>query len=354
MDAGEAGAAADVSTLTNSPGVEGLRRHGGRLGEAAARWPKAPRPWIDLSTGVNPWPYPAARATRSARARLPDPFQLLRLEAEAAAAFGAPAERVCATAGGEGALRLLPLLIKSEVVTVVSPTYASHSEAWSLAGARLRQVCVAEALGPADEVGGVWVLVNPNNPDGAVVAARDVLALADRLQSAGGWLVVDESFAEVAPACSVAARAGGRLVVLRSFGKFYGLAGLRLGFVLGEPALLAQLRVRQGDWPVSADALAAGLAAYADTAWAVRMRRRLAREMQRLDAALRGAGYELVGGTDLFRLVRAADAAQRFEALGRRGVLVRPFATAPDQLRFGLPPQWAWRRLQAALSEGGR
>ena len=123
--------------------------------------------------------------------------------------------------------------------------------------------------------------------------------------------------------------------MVRSFGKFYGLAGLRLGFVVGDPALLARLRARHGDWPVSADAIAAGLRAYLDARWASRTRRRLTRNAMRLDELLGRAGCEVLGGTPLFRLARTADASQRFERLARRGVLVRPFAHAsrPAPLR---------------------
>jgi len=139
-------------------------------------------------------------------------------------------------------------------------------------------------------------------------------------------------------------------VVLRSFGKFYGLAGLRLGFVIGSPAVAARVRVLIGDWPVSVDALAAGLAAYADRAWAERMRGQLAAAARRLDGLLTRHGFEVLGGTSLFRLVRAADAPPRFERLAAAGILTRPFQHDSSLLRFGLPgsPE-AWRRLSEAL-----
>lgn len=316
-------------------------QHGGRLDAAMQAWPDAPGPWIDLSTGINPRPYPAPRASRAARSRLPFGTEIAALEAVAAAAFGLD-EPACvlATAGAEVGLRLLPQALGRRVVHIVGPTYSGHAAAWLLADARLVDV--------EDEAGAV-VVVNPNNPDGHVHRRDELLTLADRLAARGGWLIVDESFADAVDEPSIATAGYPRIVALRSFGKFYGLAGMRLGFVLGDPALIGRLRAWQGDWPVSADAIAAGLAAYADPAWTLRTRARLTREAGRLDKALRGAGFDVVEGTSLFRLAKADDVGARFEALCSRGILTRPFDDDPTRLRFGLPPSWAWRRVEAAL-----
>lgn len=316
--------------------MDDFQRHGGRLEAAARRWPDAPRPWIDLSTGVNPLPFPAPRASRAERAGLPDPQRLAQLEAAAAAAFGADPERVAAVAGVEAAIRLLPMVLGARSAAIAEPTYASHADAWMQAGAELR------AWGAAAEAD---VVVNPNNPDGRTTSPTELLTRLD----AGGWLVVDESFGDLAPELSVAATKHPKLVVLRSFGKFYGLAGLRLGFVVAAAPVIARLRALLGDWPVCADAIAAGLAAYADAAWAARARIRVAREAARLDRALERANFTIVGGTSLFRLAQAPDASDRFDALGRAGVLTRPFADRPTWLRFGLPSAPARGRVLTAL-----
>jgi cobalamin biosynthetic protein CobC len=321
--------------------MDGFTSHGGQLQAAMRAWPGASGPWIDLSTGINPKPYPAPRASLGARARLPFAEEIADLEAVAARAFGLGGpDRIVATAGAEAALRLLPELLEARTAVIVGPTYASHADAWSRAGARL--------AADEDEAGAV-ILVNPNNPDGAVRAPAALLALADRLAARDGWLVVDESFADVAPGPSLAAAGHPRIVVLRSFGKFFGLAGLRLGFIAGPADLVRRVRGRQGDWPVGADALAAGRAAYADADWISRTRRRLARDAARLDHALLAAGFRIVGGTLLFRLTASDDAGRRFEALCARGVLTRPFADQPDWLRFGLPHPSMWRRVEDAL-----
>jgi cobalamin biosynthetic protein CobC len=333
----------------------GFAHHGGRLGAARALYSQAPQPWIDLSTGINPKSYPAPRARGLTLNRLPDVGELSRLEAVAAAAFGVgDPQRVVATGGTEPALRLLPYVLDQKLALVAGPTYGSHSDAWARAGVPARVLTDSELEGSiADQT--ALVIVNPNNPDGRVVARDRLRHLHGVVAARGGVLVVDEAFAEVTPEASVADIAGTseaqRLVVLRSFGKFYGLAGLRLGFVVGAPDVVARVRAVIGDWPVSVDALAAGLAAYADRAWADRMRVQLARAARRLDGMLGQFGFQVVGGTSLYRLVRAADVPARFERLAAAGILTRPFQHDASLLRFGLPGAAdAWRRLNDALA----
>lgn len=318
-----------------------FRRHGGRLATARAAFPDAPEPWLDLSTGISPFPWPTGRAPRGDLRRLPAPEALAELEAVAGRAFGSPPQRVVALAGADAALRLLPLLTGAPTVAIGSPTYSGHAEAWRAAGAEVAEVPLAR-LGRTEAKAAV--IVHPNNPDGAICEAA---TLADGRR----WLIVDESFIETMPALSLAGLDLPRTIVLRSFGKFYGLPGLRLGFLIAEPEVALRARRLTGDWPVSAQALAIGAAAYADQAFAARARARLARAAARLDSLLTPHGFQVVGGTSLFRLTRSPDAARRFEILARQGVLTRPFDHDPALLRFGLPAPGQWKRLAAALAQ---
>lgn len=318
-----------------------LLGHGGRLGAARAAWPDAPTPWLDLSTGINPRPYPAPNLAPETWSRLPDPESLRALETVAAGTFGVedPA-RVVAAAGSEALIRLLPRLLAARRVAISARTYGGHAEAWRAAG--------AEIVDPGDRSADLRVLVNPDNPTGRALPPDQMVEMTDKP------LLVDEAFVEVDPTLSVAPLAGApgheRLIVLRSFGKFHGLAGARLGFLVAEPDLTARVRQALGDWPVSGPAIAAGLAAYADAAWAVQTRQRLIEDTVQLDRLLRGAGFEIAGGTPLFRLARAPDAPRRFEALARAGILTRPFAWDETLIRFGLPgPEPDWLRLADAL-----
>jgi cobalamin biosynthetic protein CobC len=199
------------------------------------------------------------------------------------------------------------------------------------------------------------VVVNPNNPDGRIVGRDALLALADTL--APGLLVVDEAFMDVGPSDASLASEVARpnLVVLRSFGKFFGLAGLRLGFALAPPEIAGRLAAALGPWAVSGPALAIGAAALADAAWIAATRMRLAAASRRLDDLLAVAALEAVGGTALFRLVRTPVADALFEHLGAAGIFVRRFAGEPTWLRFGLPgDEPAWQRLAAALRDAPR
>jgi cobalamin biosynthetic protein CobC len=243
--------------------------------------------------------------------------------------------------------------VNLQAAVIIGPTYGSHADAWTRSGALTQTIDRDEMHSHAERAVCVTI-VNPNNPDGHIVARPQLLALDDSLSRHGGMLIVDEAFADVAPEVSVAGAAGSaaapRLVVLRSFGKFFGLAGLRLGFVVAAEPIAAAIRGLVGEWPVSSDALAAGLAAYADRRWAERERATLRKSAQRLDELLVRSGFEVAGGTSLFRLARASDARERFARLLAAGILVRPFDFDPRLLRVGLPRgREQWRRLAAAL-----
>lgn len=316
-----------------------LPRHGGDLRAAARLWGNPAEGWLDLSTGINPWPYPLPAVAAEAWTRLPGAAEDERLRQAAAHRFGCRPDQVLAAPGTSALIAALPRLVPQGQVAVVSPTYAEHAAGWRAAGHTVAEVPSLAAAEGADVV----VAVNPNNPDGRVLAAADLRARDETL------VVVDEAFADAAPENSVAGHLRPGLVVLRSFGKFYGLAGLRLGFALAEPELLGQLAARLGPWPVSGVALAVGAQALADDAWAAATRAHLASMAARLDGVLSRAGCAIIGGTSLFRLAGHDDVAL-YDRLGRAGILVRAFAGRPGLLRFGLPPDEAGlARLQHAL-----
>ena len=348
---------------THDNAVAGFEHHGGRLCVARALYPQVSAPWIDLSTGINPTAYPAPYASRQVRGRLPETDALRELESTAAKAFGVSHQAGIAAVGGtESAVRLLPHVLAVSKALVVEPTYASHASAWRHANVASGSVALNMTLGEladgADQphqldAATALTLVNPNNPDGRIVDRATLQNLHDRVARSGGVLIVDEAFADVDPASSVADLAGTdrapRLIVLRSFGKFFGLAGLRLGFVIAAPPIVQSLRDLLGDWPVSVDAIAAGLHAYADASWMTRTREQLRKQSQRMDGVLTSAGFQVIGGTSLFRLASAPDAKQRFSRLLSQGVLSRPFAYDATLLRFGLPSRGEWSRLEAVM-----
>ncbi|TCH98408.1 threonine-phosphate decarboxylase [Roseococcus sp. SYP-B2431] len=310
--------------------------HGGNLTEARLRFPEARGPWLDLSTGISPFPYPLPDFPAEAFTRLPEPADLLRLQALAARRYGArdPA-LVVAAPGTQILLPLIAKLLPPGRARVLGPTYAEHARAAALAGH-----AVVED-GPSD----LLTVVNPNNPDGRFRTRRELL----EARPPQGLLVVDEAFMEAAPRDeSLAGKVEEGVIVLRSFGKFHGLAGLRLGFAIAPAPLAEKLRDALGPWAVSGPALLVGLVALADEAWAAASRRRLAGAAAALDAVLAVGGCRVLGGTSLFRLAEVPPGT--YERLGRAGILVRRFDHWPDRIRFGLPDAAALRRLAEALA----
>jgi cobalamin biosynthetic protein CobC len=310
--------------------------HGGSLSRAERLFPDAPRPWLDLSTGINPHSYPFGDIDAAAFTRLPEDSRLQALLETAARAYRAPSSRnIVAAPGTQILLPLITMLVRRGRAAILSPTYAEHYRAAVMAGHETVEVTDPEGLWRAD----LAVVVNPNNPDGRIVTRPSLLAIAGELRTRSGLLVADEAFMEVGPADEslVPDVAQGGIVVLRSFGKFFGLAGVRLGFAIGPENLVAEIRSRLGPWAVPGPAIELGIAGLADLPWQRAMRQRLADDAARLDGLLREAGLAVAGGTSLYRLVRTREAQALFRALGEAGILVRRFERDEHALRFGIP-----------------
>jgi cobalamin biosynthesis protein CobC len=330
--------------------AEDVAPHGGDLGVARLLFAGAPEPFVDLSTGINPRRYPLARFSVGGFARLPEREALGVLAAAAAKAYGAAsAEHVVVAPGSQILLPLAASLVTPGRAIVAVPTYPGLARAAALAGHDVTSTDRIERCGDAK----LMMVANPNNPDGRRFTRAALLKLADDLRRQGGVLVVDEAFMDVEPpGTSLAADlACGNVVVLRSFGKFFGLPGLRLGFALTAPPLARRLAAVLGPWPVPGPALALGAKAMADTVWIKRTRKILAKAATSLDAILATAGLDVVGGTDLFRLVQTEAAPALFRHLGRAGIYVRAFPDNRTWLRFGLPGNARAReRLKNALA----
>lgn len=336
--------------------------HGGDLGEAERLFPGAPQPWLDLSTGINPLPYPVGPIPAEAWRRLPSPAATARLERAAAAAYGvSDAETVVAAPGTQSLISLLPRVLSlppTKGVAVLGPTYAEHLAAWRLAGQPVA-VCSSATLPrlALDPGIGIVVVVNPNNPDGRILSAAALREAAAGLAQRGGWLVVDEAFADLEEPFgfeSLAPARPPRTIVLRSFGKSYGLAGLRVGAAVSDADVAARIRTGLGPWAVSGPALAIASDAFADRAWLAEASAARRADASRLAAFLAPFG-RVIGGLCLFRLLESADAEHLFRHLGRAGIWVRRFAERPDRLRFGLPgcPR-DWDRLAETLASARR
>jgi cobalamin biosynthetic protein CobC len=336
--------------VATGQGPGGPIAHGGNLSRARALFPHAPEPWIDLSTGISPYSYPHLPIPGNAFARLPELSLALRLKEIAAEAYNAPS--AACVAAGPGTQILLPIIAAlfggspAGKACVLSPTYAEHARAARLAGFDVTETADLERL--AD--GQLAVVVNPNNPTGRTVSKGDLLALASAMQEKGGLLIVDEAFMDVSDATSVAACVDrGGLLVLRSFGKFYGMAGLRLGFAMAHPDIAGKIEARLGPWAVSGPALHVAAEALADRDWQKSTREKLASDAARLDRLIAHAGISVFGGTSLFRFIRDRRAQDLFRHLGEDGIIARRFEERPDDLRIGLPGPADWQRVEQSL-----
>ncbi len=348
--------------------MSGTIAHGGAIDRAAARYPDAPQPWIDLSTGINPVAYPLPPLDPSLWQRLPLDAEVAACEAAARIAYGLPIQKgadLVAAPGTQALIQTLPHLLAAadrpasrRAVQIAGPTYGEYAPAFAAAGYAVEEYTAGgiadwTVLDPSRGI----VLCQPNNPDGRRLPLPVLQSLIDRVNAADGFLLLDAAFADAdeESAADLGAGLAGHigqpgLVILRSFGKFYGLAGVRLGFALGPAALMATLRQRLGPWAVSGPALRIGACALADQPWAAATRSRLRQHAERLDRLLVQAGLTILGGTTLFRLAQHSAADRIADHLARAGILVRRFPAQPDWLRFGLPgTDGGWDRLEAAL-----
>ncbi len=311
--------------------MSGKRDHGGGLDAAIQRYGGTRADWLDLSTGINPMPYPMPRLPADAWTALPDQGAFDRLYSLARNFWKIPDEAgIIAATGASAIIAALPQTHKPGTVCIPGPTYNEHGAAFGAAGWTITE-------DPSDAI----VAVHPNNPDGYLWAA-------DQLDSP--FTIIDESFGDVASEQSfihLANRPG--TVILKSFGKFWGLAGLRLGFAIGDQAIISKLTDLLGPWQVSGPALSIGAEALSDPEWADETRARLTTDAARLDTLLTSKGAELVGGTTLFRLYKVQDAAAAQHQLAQNKVWSRTFPYAPDWLRLGLPAHGRWAQLEAAL-----
>ena len=324
-----------------------MLEHGGRLRAAATHYRIALADWLDLSTGINPRGYPPPPVDPRCWLRLPEEND--GLESAAASYYGCT--DILPVAGSQAAIQALPAALGASGgkhnVGILTPGYAEHAHAW-----RHCNPIPLEAAGIEDSIGSldILLLVNPNNPTGHTWPLEQLLDWHQRLSARGGWLIVDEAFVDVTPGFSLARHAGGHgLVVLRSLGKFFGLAGARVGFVLAAQSVRDTVREMLGPWALSGPARVVARQALLDSTWQTETRARLYEDGLRLAHLLTGCGLGASTGCALFRYLEHRDAAAIHAALAQQGVLVRLFKH-PSALRFGLPGNEAeWHKLEEAL-----
>lgn len=325
----------------------GMLEHGGQIRAAAARYGIAVEDWLDLSTGINPLPFVPPEIPLTAWARLPQEQD--GLEDAAARYYGTP--DLLPISGSQAAIQLLPRLRGSGRAGVLHPGYAEHAHGWRSAGHEVRDLCADEVAAQINNLD-VLVLIQPNNPAGEIFTHTQLHEWHACLAARGGWLIVDEAFIEASTQTSFAPpQMPHGLIVLRSLGKFFGLAGARVGFVLAHAELLARLRAALGPWSVAGPSRYVAQAALRDVTWQAATRGRLLQDGARLAKLLSDAGLPPAGGCGLFQWVLTEQAEAIHQQLAQRGIFTRLFSQ-PRSMRFGLPGNAAeWDRLGTALKQ---
>lgn len=329
-----------------------MLEHGGNLAAASQQYGIALEDWLDLSTGINPHGYPITAIP-------PETWQRLPLENDglieaACACYGC--RFALPTAGSQAALQVLPQLRASARFNVPAKVampqlmYQEHAKAWQRQGheVMLFDTCPDQAiLHQAD----VLLLCNPNNPTATRFSAENLLHWHAELAQRGGWLIVDEAFMDATPADSIAQHADKEgLFVLRSLGKFFGMAGARVGFLLAAEQMLLEAQEVIGPWSIAGPSRLAARTALEDKAWQQQTRLQLTTASQRLADLLTQHGLQPTGSTALFQFIVTPQAAAWHQHLAMQGIWVRKFP-AVSALRFGLPPEKAWNRLRDALKD---
>ncbi len=326
-----------------------MLEHGGKLRMAAARYHIPLDEWLDLSTGINPNSWQGATAPLTSWSRLPEDEDGL---CEAAGAYYGVTD-LLPVAGSQAAIQILPNVYPQSRVAVLTPSYNEHAHAWRRAGHQV-DLIGENQLETAVDCHNIVVVVNPNNPTGLCFAPKTLLHWHERLVARGGCLLVDEAFMDATPDHSLAPYAHRKgLIVLRSLGKFFGLAGARVGFVLAEKCLLKKLADVLGPWTISGPSRWFSTQALRDQDWQMVMRQQLKSNATRLSQRLTDYGLSPDGGSALFQFMVTPQAKMIHTYLAQQGILTRLFNDPyPSSLRFGLPgTELEWQRLQQALAD---
>ncbi|CAI3950122.1 threonine-phosphate decarboxylase CobD [Commensalibacter communis] len=325
--------------------------HGGQLQEAKQQFPESVLPWIDLSTGINPYAYPFLSISTERWTELPSVHDELKLRKIAAHCYGVKDERyVIAAPGTQILISLLPYIFKAKQVCILCPTYMEHVNSWQQAGIPVHQVASLEELmkfASQDQV--VGVICNPNNPDGRLFSKSQLQDIANYWAQFKNHLIIDEAFVDFEGEGAGSLLPHPALTILRSFGKTYGLPGVRLGFLLSNLDRIERVRQMLGPWAVSGAALQIGLQALQDRSWFLQSQRQLSLQAKQLDQLFLTHQCQIVGGTHLFRLIEYPKAQTLWKYLASQGIWVRKFEYNAHWLRFGLPHKQQWGRVQKTI-----
>lgn len=341
-------------------------KHGGDIVSASAHYGIPLEDWLDLSTGINPESYPV-NIPVSAFEQLP----YVHPEFIVASAHYYRSSQMIPVAGTQAAIQQLPYLLDNFPVLIPQTGYQEHREHWQIHGA---SICEYPSLHQAEMIAFIdqalqaqpqqhLVVINPNNPTGVLLEKAQLLTWAKQLAH-GAYLIVDEAFIDIFPEHSVLdAELAPNVIVLRSFGKFFGLAGIRLGYCFADTGVLNGLRNRLGLWQVNGPAQVIATQALQDKAWQAQAMENIQKQaalMQHIFSPLMKTltAYLMesvaANKTNLFLsyAMRLAQAQSVSDYFARSGVLLRVVDLGHGQglLRIGLCDSSYQERLESLVS----
>lgn len=313
--------------------------HGGCLNRAVKDFAIARENWLDLSTGINPQSYSLSSPPESIWRSLPEDDDGL----VATAQKYYDCRQLIMTPGSQWSIGKIPSWCRAlgnHKNTVLLPYlgYQEHRHAWQKSGFD----CVYYIDEPTEQqlsTCSAMVVINPNNPSGNKVNKTQLLQWHNRLSETGAWLIVDEAFIDAETSQSMAGDAGVTgLIVLRSLGKFFGLAGVRVGALLAWQSLLELALSELEPWSIANPSRWAAEKALQDIQWQDSMRAQLTLQSQKLSDLLHRTFSQSIGGCALFQTVWLNNAEVIYQQLAREGILVRLLSEYKTPgLRFGLP-----------------
>lgn len=327
-----------------------MLEHGGHLITAARQYNIPKQDWIDLSTGINPNGWPISEIPAECWQRLPEANDQLSLAAQQYY----QCQSILPVAGSQAAIQLLPLLRKKSKVGVLSPAYAEHAYNWKRAGHEVIEITndIETTIESQIHQLDVLIVINPNNPTGQYFHKQQLLNWHEILSNRGGWLIIDEAFVDSTPENSLSSYpATNGLIILRSVGKFFGLAGIRCGFIIAPKAFLTKVDEKLGPWTISNPSRFIAMNALLDTEWQKETQQKIKKQSLRLSSLLTEYNFNIDGKTDLFHWVKSQSAEKIYQHLAQHGILTRLF-NRPASIRFGLPKnEHQWLHLEKVLAE---
>ena len=310
--------------------------HGGQLLTVAQQYNRPLEQWLDLSTGIAPFSYPINDIPAKYWQDLPQ----VNDELIAAAKCYYQTEHCLPCHGSQAVIERLPkfwLEKYPQAQTVYLPKvgYKEHQKAWLQAG--FSATFYQDDLPKEIENNSVIVVINPNNPSGKLFNKEELLQCYQRVQLANGLMIVDEAFMDVVePNQSLTPHIeDDHLIILRSFGKFFGLAGLRIGFVCASERWLKVMSASFGPWHVNGPAQYVALQALQDNHWQAQQRHKLQQQMIKLRQLLQKQLSADLVGCLLFVTAYVNNAEQVYSKLCQQGVYVR-LTDEKHSLRFGI------------------